>query len=145
MGSKDSGETFIRYNYAKENGGVFVAVETEKWSSSDVDAVKLGEKFERFELEKEQAQLVEQALKYEKCKTALRKWSVSFVDYKKGFSDEKSLQRDTQRLERKVAINRAKNISDIKEKRENRRDEGQSQQTGLLTKTVKRLKDVFYE
>ncbi len=89
--------------------------------------------------------MVEQALKYEKCKTALRKWSLSFVDYKKGFSDEKSLQRDTQLLERKVAINRAKNISDIKEKRENGENEELSQQNGLLTKTVKRLKDMFYE
>jgi|GEM_PF-1509122 hypothetical protein len=116
LGSRDSADSFTKYTYLNEGDAACIRVDTESWSGCDVDSVKLGEHSKSYLLSKELAALVEQAAAYEPCKRALRKWAIDFVDFKVGACEEKRYLNSEQMLQRKIAINRAKNIKSIKEK-----------------------------
>ena len=100
LGSRDSADSFTKYTYLNEGDAACIRVEHSK----------------SYLLSKEQAALVEQAAAYEPCKRALRKWAIDFVDFKVGACEEKRYLNSEQMLQRKIAINRAKNIKSIKEK-----------------------------
>ncbi len=116
LGSRDTADSFTKYTYLDDGDSARIRVDTESWSGCDVDSVKLDEHSENYLLNKEQTALIEQAAAYEPCKRALRKWTIDFVDFKDGTCEKRRYLNSEQMLERKIAINRAKNIKSIKEK-----------------------------
>ena len=133
LGSRDTADSFTKYTYLNEGDSACIRADTESWSGCDIDSVKLGEHSENYLLNKEQAALIEQAAAYEPCKRALRKWTIDFVDFKDGACEEKRYLNSEQMLQRKIAINRAKNIKSIKEKNAAM---GQMPDAGLLKKVA---------
>lgn len=138
LGSRDEAETFTKYTYLNDNNTASIVANVENWSGNDVDSALINEYSKDYKLDKDQAFLVEQAMNYEKCQKALRKWAVDFVDFKDGKSDEKAYLNSEKLLQRKIVMNRAKNINALKD---NKPDTVKNTENNIAQKVV----DVFRE